>query len=99
MYKEIHIKNRKEKQLLQIKLKKIDAFEEVEDAKLFELKSDKLAKAMSLIDPKDKMILLMKYQDDMSIKEIQEALEVGESAVKMRIKRAKAKVISTYEEL
>jgi RNA polymerase sigma-70 factor (ECF subfamily) len=80
-------------------IKDNDLFPEIDDTTLFELKSEKLAKALSLIDPADKMILLMKYQDDMSIKEIQQVLEVGESAVKMRIKRAKQKVVRTYEEL
>ena len=80
-------------------IKDDDVSEEIEDAQLFELKSEKLAKALALMDPKDKMILLMKYQDDMSIKEIKEALGIGESAVKMRIKRAKQKVISVYGEL
>ena len=80
-------------------IKEDDVSQEIEDATLFELKSEKLAKALALIDPADKMILLMKYQDDMSIREIQEVLEVGESAVKMRIKRAKQKVVKTYEEL
>lgn len=75
------------------------SFEEGDDISLFELKSEKLTKALQLIDPNDKMILLMKYQDDMSIKEIQSVLEVGESAVKMRIKRAKEKVINAYQEL
>ena len=73
--------------------------QEIDDETLFELKSEKLAKALHLIDPADKMILLMKYQDDMSIKEIMGVLKVGESAVKMRIKRAKQKVVRTYEEL
>ncbi|WP_337994796.1 RNA polymerase sigma factor [Polaribacter ponticola] len=63
------------------------------------MKSEKLVKALSLIDIKEKMILLMKYQDDMSIKEISEVLDIGESAVKMRIKRAKQKVVIAYEEL
>lgn len=45
------------------------------------------------------MILLMKYQDDKSIKEIKEVLNIGESAVKMRVKRAKAKVVKVYESL
>lgn len=76
-----------------------DSFEEIEDANLLELKSAKLAKALSLIDPSDKMILLMKYQDDKSIKEIKEVLNIGESAVKMRVKRAKAKVVKVYESL
>ncbi len=80
-------------------IKDDDLLQEIDDATLFELKSEKLAKALSLIEPADKMILLMKYQDDMSIKEIQQVLEVGESAVKMRIKRAKQKVVRTYEEL
>lgn len=80
-------------------IKDDDFSEEIEDATLFELKSEKLGKALNLIDPADKMILLMKYQDDMSIKDIMEALNVGESAVKMRIKRAKLKVVKTYEAL
>ena len=53
---------------------------------------------MALIAAKERMILLMKYQDDLSIKEISEKLEVGESAVKMRVKRAKQKVICLYKE-
>ena len=56
-------------------------------------------KALTIIDVEEKMILLMKYQDDMSIKEIQEALGLGASAVKMRIKRAKEKVIIAYNNL
>ena len=80
-------------------IKEDDDSQDIEDAQLFELKSEKLGKALSLIDVKEKMILLMKYQDDMSIKEISEVLDIGESAVKMRIKRAKQKVVIAYEEL
>ena len=76
-----------------------DSFDDIDDATLFELKSKKLAKAMKLIDPNDKVILMMKYQDDMTIKEIQHILEIGESAVKMRLKRAKEKIINVYQEL
>ena len=80
-------------------IKEDEALDEIDDATLFELKSEKLAKALELIEPADKMILLMKYQDDMSIKEIKEVLDIGESAVKMRIKRAKQKVVKMYQEL
>lgn len=80
-------------------IKDEDVDNEIDDASLFELKSEKLAKALTIIDPSDKMILLMKYQDDMSIKEIKEVLELGESAVKMRLKRAKEKVINVYNGL
>ena len=52
-----------------------------------------------MVDPNYKMILLMKYQDDLSIKEISSALDIGESAVKMRVKRAKEKVMEMYTKL
>ncbi len=73
--------------------------EEIEDADLFQMKSDKLLRALEIIEPSDKMVLLMKYQDDMTIKEIEENLDLGSSAVKMRIKRAKARVVEVYNSL
>ncbi|WP_299670365.1 RNA polymerase sigma factor [uncultured Polaribacter sp.] len=80
-------------------IKENDAVEAFEDTNLLELKSAKLAKVLTLIDPSEKMILLMKYQEEMSIKEIKGILNIGESAVKMQIKRAKAKAINLYEDL
>nr|WP_246034848.1 sigma-70 family RNA polymerase sigma factor [Polaribacter aestuariivivens] len=80
-------------------IKENSTVDEIEDESLFELKYKKLAKVLALLDPSDKMILLMKYQDDKSIKEIKDILNIGESAVKMRIKRAKQKVLKLYEDL
>jgi len=60
------------------------------------LKVKQLKFAMELISPEEKMILLLKYQDDFSIKELTSVLEISESAVKMRLKRAKAKLIEKY---
>ncbi len=72
---------------------------ETSENTLFEMKTDKLKKALNLIDPNDKMILLLKYQDDFSINEIEDLLKINSSAVKMRLKRAKEKVISMYRNL
>ncbi|TYA78434.1 RNA polymerase sigma factor [Seonamhaeicola marinus] len=63
------------------------------------MKVDKLKVAIEQISPDEKMILLLKYQDSLSIKEIVTALGIGESAVKMRIKRAKDKLITVYNNL
>ena len=73
--------------------------EEISDSDIFQLKSKKLKSVLSIIDPKDKMILLLKYQDELSIKEIQSVLEISESAVKMRLKRAREKVMEVYKKL
>jgi len=54
---------------------------------------DRLMKIMNDIHPEEKALLLMKYQDNLSHKEIGEALQISESAAKMRLKRAKARVL------
>lgn len=65
---------------------------------LSHIKSDRLKLLMEKIKAEEKMILLMKYADGMSIKEIQETLNISESAVKMRLKRAKEKILDLYAE-
>ena len=68
------------------------------DNDINQLKVDKLKEALELISPEYKMILLLKYQDYLSIKELTNILDIGESAVKMRIKRAKEKLINVYND-
>ena len=69
-----------------------------DDSSFLTMKVDKLHKALELISPDEKMILLLKYQDFLSIKDIESVLGIGESAVKMRIKRAKDKLVTIYNE-
>ena len=44
-------------------------------------------------------ILLLKYQDGASIKELVNLFDIGESAVKMRLKRAKERLLEIYNTL
>lgn len=60
------------------------------------MRVEQLKEVMELISPDEKMILLLKYQDNLTIKELAAALEIGESAVKMRVKRAKDKLVHMY---
>jgi RNA polymerase sigma factor (sigma-70 family) len=69
------------------------------EAELLSLRAEHLESAIALIDPDDRALLLMKYQDDLSIKDIMEILAVGESAVKMRILRARERALAKYHEL
>ncbi|MEX0362359.1 MAG: RNA polymerase sigma factor, partial [Allomuricauda sp.] len=72
---------------------------EIPDDSLFEMKTKKLKKALELVSPEDKSILLLKYQDGASIKDLVNLMEIGESAVKMRLKRAKEKLMEIYKTL
>lgn len=74
-----------------------DDDDEKNEKELLSIASERLQHVLELIPADDKMILLMKYQDDLSVKEIQGALELSESAVKMRVKRAKAKAVEVYK--
>lgn len=73
--------------------------DEVSDERIYEMKANKLEKALGMISAEDKSILLLKYQDGASIKELSELMELGESAIKMRLKRAKAKLLEIYNTL
>jgi RNA polymerase sigma-70 factor (ECF subfamily) len=72
---------------------------EVPDSVILEMETKRLERVMEKLPPGDRAILDMKYTDDMSIKEIGEALNKSESAVKMQIMRAKIKAQDTYEDL
>lgn len=73
--------------------------EEVPDESLFEMKADKLKKCLEIISAEERSILLLKYQDGASIKELVNLLDIGESAVKMRLKRAKERLLEIYNTL
>lgn len=71
---------------------------QADDREISQLQVGKLKEALELVSPDEKMILLLKYQDGLSIKELTEILDIGESAVKMRLKRAKEKLVIVYNE-
>lgn len=70
-----------------------------DDDYILDFRYDTLKRALDLVSPEDKTLLLLKYQDDVSIKELSELMQIGESAVKMRLKRAKGKVQALYNEI
>ncbi len=76
-----------------------DIPDDIPDEALIEMEVKQLKNVLDNMPVGDKAILLMKYQDDMSIKEIADVLEKSESAVKMKIKRAKEKAQKLKEEL
>lgn len=93
-------KKKKEKKLFSSEIEDPpEQIEEVEDAELLEMEVSRLKRVLENIPEGDKAILLMKYQEEMSIKEIAAALNKTESAVKMRIKRAKHKTQNVYKEI
>jgi len=75
-----------------------DKEEEVEDHELINMQGQELKKSLDQISPDEKALLLMKYQDDFSIKDIANTFKISESAVKMRLMRTKEKIKRLYFE-
>lgn len=72
--------------------------DQIEDERLISVKVDHMKEILGEMKEIDKSILLMKYQDDLSIKEIVDITNKSESAVKMQLKRAKEKFVKIHEE-
>jgi RNA polymerase sigma-70 factor (ECF subfamily) len=69
----------------EIEEQRVKAFHSNSEEDLLQMKVEYLKKVLETLEPDDKMILLMKYQDDMSIADIQEVFGISTSAVKMRL--------------
>jgi RNA polymerase sigma-70 factor (ECF subfamily) len=66
------------------------------DSDVEELSYEKLMVIFEKIHPEEKALLLMKYQDGLSIKDIAQSLVISDDAVKMRLKRARSRVVYIY---
>ncbi|MDF9797173.1 RNA polymerase sigma factor (sigma-70 family) [Catalinimonas alkaloidigena] len=70
----------------------IESEEEISEA----LSEKVLMELLEQMTPEEKMLLLLKYKEKHQIKDIQQTLNLSESAVKMRLKRAKEKINKLY---
>ena len=66
------------------------------DTDIEEISYDNLLQVFEKIHPEEKALLMMKYQDLLPIKEIAVSLSTSEDAVKMRLKRARSRVVYIY---
>jgi RNA polymerase sigma factor (sigma-70 family) len=76
-----------------------DVVDEIEDEDITSIRYERLLKILDMIHPEEKTLLLMKYKDNAPLKLIESTLQISESAAKMRIKRAKARVSFLYKKL
>lgn len=91
-------KKKKDKSVLVEDINKYEGADDVEDKEILEVRLENLKYILAQIPSGDQSILMMKYMDNMSIKEISSVLDKTESAIKMKLKRAKHKFIIIHQE-
>ena len=64
---------------------------------LQQINVDNLKTILDTIHPEEKALLIMKYNDGIPIKDIARSLRISENAAKMRIKRARTRVLYLYQ--
>jgi len=64
-----------------------------------EIGYDRLMELLNKLHTEEKALIMMRYFDEMPLQQIAEALRVTESAAKMRLKRAKARLLFLYKSL
>ena len=75
-----------------------EIIEEVDDKVLLEMELERLKLVLDLLNVDDKSVLIMKYKEGLSIRDISHVFGKTESAIKMKIKRAKHKCQRLYNE-
>ncbi len=65
--------------------------EEPSDSELLNIKTNKLLYVLDQLNTEERLILILKYRDELSINGIKEVFGINESTAKMRISRAKKK--------
>ncbi len=76
---------------------------ELEYKTLKEMRLNQLDELFKQLQPEEKMVMIMRYKDGMSIRNIAEALDMKEGTIKMRLKRSRDRLVkllktSNYEE-
>lgn len=72
---------------------------DLEDKRNKEISLNQLENAFEHLREDEKALLLMKYQDSLSIKEIQSIMQLSESVIKMRLHRARLKLKKLYKKI
>lgn len=73
-----------------------DGVDDRYEVELLSVRADRLGPVLDALEPGDRALLLMKYQDELSVKDMMEVLGLTESAVKMRAMRARERALAKY---
>ena len=74
----------------------LEATNDLDEKLMLEIKINRLEAVLGELPKTDKVVLIMKYQDEMSIKQIGHLFNKSDSAIKMHLKRSKIRFIKIF---
>ena len=76
----------------------VESWPEIDQSELFQIKGEQMMQILEDIHPEEKSLLIMMYAYEWKMDDISEFMGISLSAVKMRLKRTKKKVVDLFEE-
>ena len=73
-----------------------DSIDQIQEKQMLELQIQDLDRLLLEIKEEERLMIIMKYVDGLSIKEMSTILKLGESAVKMKLKRSRDKLYNLF---
>ena len=73
--------------------------DDIHEKILLEMKINHVKQILGELKAEERSLILMKYQDNMSIAELSETLKLGQSDIKMKLKRTRDKIRERYLEI
>jgi RNA polymerase sigma-70 factor (ECF subfamily) len=83
----------------EIEEQRIKVFHCDSENRLLSLSVDELRRVLSKLPPQDRLLLLMKYQDQMTVNEMQLQLQISIEQIKTHLDRARERAIAIYDKL
>lgn len=75
-----------------------DSVDQIQEKQMLEIQLQDLERLLLEIKEEERLMIIMKYSDGLSIKEMSSILGLGQSAVKMKLKRSRDKLYKLYQE-
>ncbi len=74
----------------------VEQSDQIEEKKMLEIEIDRVKQIFEHLPSGDRVLILMKYQDGLTVPVIAAQLNATESAIKMRLHRARKRIIEIY---
>lgn len=88
-----YLRKHKRHQFMALTKSIVEHMEAVDHVDTDHISADHLDQYLKQVTEEEKLLLVMKYREGISVKDLAQSLQLTESAVKMRLKRAREKIL------
>ncbi len=89
-----YLRKHKRHQFMELTKSIVEHMQEADSVDTDHISAEHLEQYLTQVSEEEKLLLVMKYREGVSIKDLSQSLQLTESAIKMRLKRARKKILN-----